>query len=364
LRILILNWRCPRNPRSGGAELFTFEFARRLVAMGDQVEWFSAEFDNALSEEDIDGVHIVRAGRQWTVHWHAFRRYLHNLRGRFDVVVDEVNTIPFFTPLWADVPRVMLIHQLAREVWWYETRFPISAIGYALEPFYLRFYSRTPVITLSGSTKNDLDRLGFRGPVHIVPVGVDARPVAVYPKAGLPTCIYVGRISPSKRIDDILVAFATFFGVVGRAQLWLIGQGHPRYVRKLETMAQRLGIAGAVSFLGRLSVDERTQRLAEAHMILMTSVREGWGLVVNEANACGTPAVVYDVPGLRDSVRDGETGLVVAPNPRKLASAILRLWRDKNLYGRLSHQALASSRSTSFDTTAAAIRQQIGSLMQ
>ena len=147
MRILILNWRCPKNPRAGGAEVLTYEVAKRLVAGGHEVEWFSASFPGAEPEEDLDGIRVIRAGRQWTVHLYAFRRYFRQLRPSFDLVIDEVNTVPFFTPLWADVPVFMLIYQLAREVWWYESHFPISLFGFVLEPFYLRLYKRIPVFT-------------------------------------------------------------------------------------------------------------------------------------------------------------------------------------------------------------------------
>src|SRR5206468_8182458 len=138
-------WRCLRNPRAGGAEKFTYEVARRLVSRGHSVEWFSASFPGAEAEEEIGGVRMVRAGSQWTVHWRAFRRYRGRLSGHFDAVLDQVNTMPFFTPLWAKIPSFMLIHQLAREVWWYESPFPISALGYMAEPWYLRIYRRSRV---------------------------------------------------------------------------------------------------------------------------------------------------------------------------------------------------------------------------
>src|SRR6266851_3669304 len=126
------------NPEAGGAELFTHEVARRMVAKGDTVEWFTAMFPGAAAEANLAGVHVVRAGRQWSVHVAAMRRYKGHLRGSFDAVIDEVNTIPFFTPVWADIPRLLLIFQLAREVWWHESPFPMNAIGYAAEPLYLR----------------------------------------------------------------------------------------------------------------------------------------------------------------------------------------------------------------------------------
>ncbi len=355
MRILILNWRCPINPRAGGAELFTHEVAKRLVAMGNQVEWFSASFPNAAAEEDLDGVHIVRAGRQWTVHLHAFRRYNRQIRSRFDLVVDEVNTIPFFTPLWAHVPIAMLIFQLAREVWWYESPFPINLLGFLVEPLYLRLYRRTPAITESESTRADLKRLGFSRAINVVPVGVDHRSDIVDPKHKPPAFLYVGRLAPSKRISDIVLAFHVFRQIVPLARLWLVGDGPPRYVQKLRRLVDDAGLSSAVDFLGRVPRAEKSLRMVEAYALLMASVREGWGLVVSEAGACGTPTVAYDVPGLRDSVRHQETGLLVVPTYRALAAGMLRMWQDQDLYRKLATGGAKWSETLSYDRSAESV---------
>jgi glycosyltransferase involved in cell wall biosynthesis len=294
----------------------------------------------------------VRAGRQWTVHWHAFKRYRGSLRGQFDAVIDEVNTMPFFTPFWAEIPTFMLVFQLAREVWWYESPFPISAIGYAIEPIYLMAYRHTPVLTISKSTESDLRRLGFRGPITIVPIGIDREAPTRHTKATTPTFLYVGRLAPSKRVSDILRATAIFRRTAGTGTLWLIGTGSPRYERTLRHLASRLGIEESVVFFGRVSVAEKYRLMAESHALLMTSVREGWGLVVTEANACGTPALVYDVPGLRDSVRNEVTGLVVAPRPERLAGAMTRITSDPDLYAALSDAGQGWSETFSFEKAA------------
>lgn len=351
LRILILNWRCPYHPRAGGAESYTYELARRLVASGHSVEWFSAAFPGASAEENIDGIRIVRAGRQWTVHWHAYKRYRRSLRERFDAVIDEVNAVPFFTPLWADIPTFMLIFQLEREVWWYQSPFPISAIGYAVEPVYLMGYRNTPVFTLSESTQQDLRGIGFKGPITLMPVGIDSfsSPRA---KQRIPTFLYVGRLVPSKRVEHILHALTHFIEANGEGHLWLVGTGDPRYQQSLTRLAGKLGIEQHVDFCGHVSVSEKHRLMSEAHALLMTSVREGWGLVVTEANACGTPAIVYDVPGLRDSVRHEATGLVVPPDPLSLADAMARVFSDPDLYDRLIAEGRRWSASSSYDDAA------------
>jgi glycosyltransferase involved in cell wall biosynthesis len=359
VRILILNWRCPKNPRAGGAEILTYQIARRLVAQGDTVEWFAASFPDAAPQENLDGVRIVRAGGQWTVHLKAFGRYRGKLRGQFDAVIDEVNTIPFFTPLWAGIPVYMLIFQLARAVWWYESKLPLSAIGYSLEPLYLRLYRHVIALTISRSTENDLRRLGFVAPIVVFPVGIDPADEPAQRKASSPTFLYVGRLAPSKRVADIVEAFAKFRAIQRDGQLWLVGEGSPSYVRLLRHRIAMRGLTDNVALLGWLSTKDKYQRMAQAHVLVMASVREGWGLVVTEANSRGTPAVVYDVPGLRDSVQHGQTGLVVEPNPAKLAEGMLELWNDSDLYQRTVSAAVDWSRRFTFDRAAAVVRNQL-----
>ena len=331
--------------------------ARRWVAAGDSVEWFTERFAGAPAEEDVDGVHVVRSGRQWTVHARAISRYRGRLRRRFDVVIDEVNTIPFFTPWWAGIPGVLLIYQLAREVWWYESPFPLNAIGFALEPWYLRPYRSTPAFTISASTQADLRRLSWRAPVTVIPIGIDTPTHIARPTPGREIrFLYAGRLAPSKRVHEIVAAFAEYRRDGRAGRLWLVGDGPPGYVARLRRQATELGVVKDVEFNGRVSADEKYWRMTDATALLMASVREGWGLVVTEAGACGTPAIVYDVPGLRDSVRDRETGLVVAPNPRAMAEAMRRLVEDRDLRDRLGGAARTWSRSFTFDGAAAVLR--------
>jgi glycosyltransferase involved in cell wall biosynthesis len=337
----------------------THEVARRLVAQGDEVEWFAGSFPGAPREESIDGIRLRRAGTQWSVHWRAFQRYRQRIAKDFDVVVDEVNTIPFFTPIWADLPRVMLIFQLAREVWWYETPLPLSALGYYAERYYLSCYRNTSVLTISRSTEIDLRQLGFKGEIAIIPVGAEPMQYPHTTKAQVPTFIYVGRLAPSKRVSDIVSAFSKFHARVKGGQLWIVGDGEERYRRELVRLAARLGVGQAVQFLGRLPEREKRGRMAQAHAIVLASVREGWGLVVTEAGTCGTPALVYNVPGLRDAVVNGKTGIVVDPFPDCLAEAMHELWTRPDHAGDLGLSALEFSLQFTFDRAAMKMRQAI-----
>ena len=264
--------------------------------------------------------------------------------------------MPFFTPLWAGIPTVMLIFQLAREVWWYESPVPVNAIGFAWEPIYLSLYRHTPVITISKSTEQDLRELGFLGPITIVPIGIQQVPSAQHSKATIPTFLYVGRLAPSKRIGHMVRALSQFRAATGAGRLWLAGSGSESYRRSLSELAKRLKVQDSVVFLGRVSEQEKRRLMAEARALLMTSVREGWGLVVTESNACGTPAVVYDVPGLRDSVRNEITGLVVPPRPDRLCEAMIRVTSDPRLYERLVAEGERWSGTLSFDAAARLIQ--------
>ena len=168
--------------------------------------------------------------------------------------------------------------------------------------------------------------------------------------------LYAGRLAPSKRVHEILTAFAAYRGGGSQGRLSLVGEGAPAYVARLRRQAQSLGIAGEVEFVGRVDAGEKQRRMAAATALLMASVREGWGLVVTEAAAWGTPAIVYDVPGLRDAVRDGQTGLLTRPAPSAMAAAMTGLAEDAGMRARLGEGARAWSRTFTFERSAAALR--------
>ena len=151
MHVLLLNWRDLKHPRKGGAEVLTHGIFKRLVDRGHRVTWFASDFPGALARETMDGIDIVRGGNALTVRAHAYRYY--QSLSDVDVVVDEINTIPFFTPLYARSPVVAFICQLAREVWFYETPAVVGRIGYTIEPFYLRPYRDVPTMTISESMR-------------------------------------------------------------------------------------------------------------------------------------------------------------------------------------------------------------------
>jgi glycosyltransferase involved in cell wall biosynthesis len=352
VNVLFLNWRDPAHPRAGGAEYLTHGIARRLVERGHRATWFAGAFRGGAPEIDLDGVRIVRQGNAATVRFHAMRRY--RALGDFDVVVDEINTLPFFAPLYARKPVVALICQLAREVWFFEATWPVAIAGYLAEPAYLQVYRRCPVLTISESSARSIRDIGLRGPVDVMPMAIDqyasADPLPLAEREN--AIVMVGRITPSKRIDHVIRALAADAnGSLSATRLVIVGGGDERVKSELRRLATRLGVAERVRWEGYADEETKRRILRTARAIVMTSAREGWGLVVSEANLAGTPAVVYDIPGTRDSVLDGLTGVRSAPSPAALAASLAGLVADPARYEKLSGAAQIFARTLTWEAT-------------
>ncbi len=319
--------------------------------------WFAAAFYGAAAAEDISGVRVLRDGNHATVHFKAFAWYRRTGRGQFDVVVDEVNTVPFFAPLYCEVPVVAFFHQLAREVWFYESTFPVNVAGFWLEPFYLKPYRDLPAITVSASSQQSLREVGFRGSIAVIPEAIDWDADRDLPPLSAKepelTLISLGRAVPSKRIEQVIRALKHIHESGVRAFLWIVGDGERAYLERLRREVTRMGVSGFVGFLGRVGDLEKRRLLARAHVVVACSVREGWGLIVTEAHQAGTPSVTYDVPGLRDSTRHMVTGLVCTQNtPADLAKHVLTLFRARDLYVSVRQSAWERAAALNWDDTA------------
>jgi glycosyltransferase involved in cell wall biosynthesis/O-antigen/teichoic acid export membrane protein len=355
-RVLFINWRDVDNPDAGGAETFTHEVAKRWAAQGHDVTELASSFDGAQTTTELDGVRIRRVGRLRTGSFHlGVQRELARLRG-FDLVVESVNTLPFLTPLWKRrLPRVItLFHQLADDVWDAELPAPLAFVGRRIERALLGLYRGETVVAVSPSTRDDLVRLGFTN-VDVVHNGRDEPPdVSGIAKEREPTFLFVGRLAANKRPDHAVAAFESIRRSLPASRLWLVGAG------PMEAELARTLPVGA-ELLGRLSREELYERMARAQCLLVPSVREGWGLVVIEANSVGTPAVGYDIAGLRDSIRHGETGLLAAAgNADELAGQALSLVTDPQRYEDLRRAAVDWAERFSWDATAARLAEVAG----
>lgn len=303
----MFNWRDMRNPAAGGAEVYVHRVLESLASRGHRATLFTSHFPGAATRERLNGVEIVRYGGRFSIYPMALQCYRRHIEGRYDVIVESVNGAPFFTPLFAREPVVALVHQLTRENWFSGLPFPLAFAGFHAEDAMLSLYAHLPAVAVSRSTWEDLGALSFTD-VRVIHGAGDVRPSAGAVKGGK-TLLCLGRLAKSKRVADAIRALALVRRRVPDCRLVVAGDGPER--GPLESLAGKLGVGGAVEFAGRVSETEKARLLSTADLMLFPAVREGWGLVVLEANACGTPVIGYDVPGLRDSIQEGINGLRV-----------------------------------------------------
>lgn len=354
MHVLALNWRDLDNPRAGGAEVHMEAILRHL---GRQRGWrctlLASRFPAAPRESIKDGYRVVRAGGEYSFHLAApflYRRVA--AVDPPDIVLDDVNKIPLLSPLWARRPVLMVVPHLMGRAVFDEVPAPLAAALYAYERLTAPLYRRCPVEAISQSTKDDLVARGWPADrVRVIRCGVDHETYTTAgapPKSPQPLLVYVGRLKRYKCVDHLLRAMPAVTSRVPEARLTVVGDGDQRPA--LERLAADLGIRRVVRFAGFLPGREKVRLLQQAHVLVNPSVREGWGLTNVEANACGTACIAADSPGLRDSCRDGETGLLYPwGDVAALAERIVRVLRDPPLRQRLEAGGRAWATSLSWE---------------
>ena len=369
MNILWLTWKDYTHPQAGGAEVVLRELSKRLVGEGHQVTFLTVRHPGAAEREQLDGIDIIRIGRSRYVHpFQALAHYMRKLRGKFDVIIEVVNTAPYFGVLFAGGAKTFLFyHQLAREIWFHETKAPLSHIGYhVLEPLANRILARAkaPVITISGSTRDDLGRFGFKPErARIISEGIEIEPVASLdkaPKFTQPTLLSFGAMRGMKRTLDQVKAFELAKKKLPDLQMIIAGDNSGAYAQSVQDYINHSPYAADITVEGKVSKARKIELMQRSHVIAVSSVKEGWGLIITEANSQGTPAVVYDADGLRDSVRHEQTGLVAKPNPQALAGAIVRMLSDQGFYQQLRTRAWQWSKHITFDQSYQDFKQALG----
>ena len=360
LQVLWFNWRDIRNPDAGGAEVLTQEIACRLVKNYNyDITIFSAQFHGGLPAECIDGVNIIREGGKYSVYNKA-RNYYKKHKDSYDIVIDEINVKPFLTPKFVkEKPILTLIHQMSTELFSSELSFPLNYIGrYYLENKWLSYYKELPIVTVSNSTKEDLEKRGFKN-ISVIPVGLSTTALSVMPqKESIPTLIFIARLVKHKLPHHAIEAFSQIKKKIPSLRLWIIGDGY---------MRSRLEKANVkdVTFYGHVGSELKNKLLSKAQLVLVPATREGWGLVVIESNAMGTPVVAYDVPGLRDSVMHGQNGILTREKTSaSLGISAISLLNDPKTLDELSSHALAYSKQFSWDISASAFDKIIKNLVE
>jgi glycosyltransferase involved in cell wall biosynthesis len=353
MRILIMNWRDWTHPWAGGAEVFLLELAKRWTAAGHSVTWYSGRHPTQSPAERLGGIDTIRRGGFYGVFFAAPVCYQRHLAGRFDVILDSANGLPFFTPLYSTLPKVALVHHIHDQVFFRELTRPQALLAGWLERVLTPLvYRRTPFITVSESSRRALIDLGVSSDqVSLVYNGVDLDRYRPGDKSEAPLVLFLGRLRHYKSVDTAIRALPHLVGTYPDLRFSIAGSGPAEGA--LRALAVELGVVDRIRFHGHVSEGKKLALLQQAHVVVNPSMKEGWGLTVLEANACGTPVVGADVPGLRDSICNGVTGLLVPHGePALLAQAVGSLLHDPARRDHMAQEALAWARRFNWDDSA------------
>lgn len=356
MNILLVNWQDLRNPQAGGAEIHLFELFSRLAQRGHRVRLVCSGFAGGAAEEMVEGIGVHRVGDR-----HSFA-----LKGRAairaalrdqptDVLVDDINKLPLYTPSLTRLPVYAIIPHLFGTTAFREVSWPMAAAVWLAELAIPGIYAKAWFHAISDSTRDDLVARGIpRERIVVVYPGVDAvryTPSGDGQRDDPPRFVYIGRLKRYKGVDQSIEALAIARRTRPDLSLDIAGNGADR--PRLEALARARGVADAVHFLGYVTEEQKLSLLRRAVANVFPSPKEGWGITVMEAAACGTPSLASDSPGLRDSVRNGITGLLVPHgDPAALAQGMLRLANDPALVETLGRAARQHAERLNWDSAA------------
>jgi len=357
MKILILNWQDIKNPLGGGAEVHLHQIFSRIAKLGHDVTLFCSSFDGALPEETIDGIKVIREGGRYFFNFRVPIKYWKRFRKeKFDIVIDDMNKIPFFTPLYVKERLYFIIHHLFGKSIFLEAPLPFALYVYFMEKLGVAIARRrhVPLFVVSQSTKDEMLTNGFQeSNIQFAYNCVDHRlhKPDNERRSKEPLIGYFGRLKKYKSVDHLLKAFTLVRSKFPNVKLVIIGEGD--YRKNLESLSKELGVSDVVCFKGYVDEQEKIRLLQEVWFLVNTSSKEGWGLTVIESNACGTPVIGSNVPGLRDAIQDGKTGLLYEYGKiDQLADKILMLLQDSNLRDELARNAYLWSKNFDWDVVA------------
>ena len=331
MRVLFLSWRDRTHPDGGGSEVYVESVAAGLADRGHDVTVLCPRHAGLRGPETRQGFRILPRGGRLTVYLHGLLhllRHRHGRRGSYDVVVDVVNGLPFLSPLVRRRGVVALVHHLHREQWQIIYPGPAGRVGWWVESsLFPRVYRKAPVLTVSEASRRDLVGLGFAAEqVTVARNGTPPLPAPRTSRSTTPLLCVLARLVPHKRIELAVDVVAELARELPDLRLELVGEGWWR--DQVEQHVARLGMSDRVTLLGRVSEQDKADVLARAWVMVLPSVKEGWGIAVLEAAELGTPTVACRAAGgTEESVQDGMTGLLV-DDDADLAGAVRRLLTD------------------------------------
>ncbi len=356
MKILALNWNDLSNPYAGGAEVHLEELLRRLVSYGHEVTLICSGYPECKPEEVIEGIKIVRCGNRYNFNL-VVPRHLRRLvaESHYDLLIEDINKIPFYTPLYLNLKTLVVIPHLFATTVFQEINWVLGTYIYLAEKPLVSVYRGCHFNVISESTADDIAVRGVpRKDISVIHCGIDRELYAHDPavtKYDVPTILYLGRIKKYKSIQHLIQAFAKVKRTVPQARLMVVGAGD--YVTALKTLSASLGLLDDVEFPGFVSREDKVERMRRSHVAVLPSLKEGWGLTNIESNSVGTTVIAANVPGLRDSVRDDETGFLFEyGNIDQLAGKLTTILTDPDLRRRLESGGLAWAEKFNWDSAA------------
>ncbi len=310
-KILIFNWRDTKHMQAGGAEVYVHELSKCWVNEGHKVTLFTGNDGTSGRYEIVDGVEVIRRGGFYFVYIWAFFYYMTKFRGKYDAVIDCQNGVPFFSPLYVKEPIFAVVYHVHQKVFSEFLPKPLAALAAFIEKEVMPWaYKNVKFVAISQSTKTEMENLGIKGKgIEIVYSGINLATHLPGKKTKNPTILYVGRLKAYKSIDILIKAFKKVEATNKKAKLIIAGKGDEE--KPLKELVKKLGLEDKVEFKGKVSESEKVKLYQGAWVFVNPSMMEGWGITTIEANACGTPVVASDVPGLRESVNNPHTGYLV-----------------------------------------------------
>lgn len=356
MKILALNWQDRSNPLAGGAEVHLEALLKRLAGFGHEVTLFCSGYQSAMPEEKVDGIRIIRRGNRFNFNLVA-PFYLRRLMKResFDILVEDINKIPFYTPWYLNMPSIVVVPHLFSTSVFKEINFLLGLYIYLCELPMVSVYRGRKYNVISESTADDIAARGVpRDDISIVYCGIDDsiyKPDSTVNKYDEPTILYLGRIKKYKSIDHLIVAFKQVLDKIPNARLKIIGDGD--YLDKLKELAANLGLSDMIEFPGYVDRTTKVKELRKCHVAVYPSLKEGWGLTNIEANACGTVVIAANSPGLRDSVVQDKTGyLYDFGNIGQLSEKLVGLLTNTDTRKRLEQGGLEWAAQFNWDDAA------------
>jgi glycosyltransferase involved in cell wall biosynthesis len=347
----VINWRCIKNPLAGGAEIYFQEIFKRIVKLGYSVTQLAVQYDNALETEVIDGIKIIRIGSKNTFNFDVYRELPHLLeQDSYDIVVDDLNKIPFYSPWITKKPVLALMMHLFRKSIFSEVSFPFASYVYLTESLIPWCYKKNNFAALSESSKQDLVKMGIRSSkIVTIPPGIDLnmyRPNFTAKEKNI--IIHTGRLKKYKSVDHLILATQKLIGKYKDLKTVIIGDGDD--LPRLKELTNKLSLENHVIFTGYISESEKIKYYQQASVLVENSIKEGWGMIVIEANACGTPVVSARSPGLRDAVLDQKTGFLYDyGNIGDLTQKIDLLLENQTLNREMAQAGIQWSKNFSWD---------------